>query len=97
MTSRSPSKLFWLMANIICIILRAVFFSFLSSLSNSILPAFSTWQKSHSTPSDAEMNCMEGISWSAGMSFSTWMFLYFLPAVSPAAEAGAACPCAACA
>ena len=33
--------------------------------------ACSTWQNSHSTPRDAAMNCIEGISWSAGMFFRT--------------------------
>jgi hypothetical protein len=38
---RSPLKFAWLIATIICIILRAVSFGFLSSFSN----APSTWQK----------------------------------------------------
>src|SRR6266498_5300502 len=53
LTSCFPSKLLALIANVICIILRAVCFGFLSSLSN----AFSTWQYSHCTPSDDVMNC----------------------------------------
>ena len=59
------------MAIIMRIISRAVFLVFLSSLSISR----STWQNSHSTPSEALMNCMVGISSSAGMFLSTWMFL----------------------
>ena len=80
------------MANIICIIFRAVCFSFLSSLSNSC----STWQKSHSTPSEAVMNCMAGINWSAGMLFKTWMFLYCWAAVLTAEPEPACGDCAAC-
>ena len=57
MTSRSPLKLFWFSANIICIISRALFFGFLSSLSN----APSTWQCSQRTPSADVMNCIAGI------------------------------------
>src|SRR5579864_393078 len=59
------------MANIISIILRAVCLGFLSSFSK----AFCTWQKSHSTPSEAAMNCMVGKTWSAGTPLSTWIFL----------------------
>ena len=51
---RRPRKLSLLMAATIAIISRAVFLAFLSSA--SYLPA--TWQVSHSTPSDTEMNCM---------------------------------------
>src|SRR5271157_1629754 len=91
-TSRSPEKLFWLMANTMRIISRAVFLFFLSSLSISR----STWQNSHSTPSDALMNCMVGTSWSAGMLLSTWMFLNSSAAVFagalPAAPRIAASP-----
>ena len=53
---RLPLKLSLLMANIISIICRAIFLGFLSSLSI----AFGTWQKSHCTPSEAVMNCIEG-------------------------------------
>src|SRR6185437_7716801 len=63
------------MANIIFIILRAVTFVFLSSLSNSIFWPSRTWQYSHSTPRDAVMNCMEGNTRSAGTPFRAWMFL----------------------
>src|ERR1700675_935217 len=63
------------MANIISIILRAVTFVFLSSLSNSRPLSPRTWQYSHSTPSEAVMNCMEGNTRSAGTPFSTLMFL----------------------
>src|SRR5579872_5557565 len=59
------------MANIINIILRAVCFGFLSSFSN----APGTWQKSHSTPSDAVMNCIAGMICSDGTPLSAWMFL----------------------
>src|SRR5947208_15030402 len=52
--------------------LRAVTFGFLSSL--SIWRG--TWQYSHSTPREAAMNCIEGISCSAGMPLSACMFLY---------------------
>jgi CBS domain containing-hemolysin-like protein len=81
-----------LIAAIICIIRRAVCFSFLSSLSK----ARCTWQKSHSTPSDAETNCIVGISSSAGMSLRTCTFLNTSPAVfgAVAGPAGAAADCA---
>src|SRR5262249_8702485 len=59
-TSRLPSKLSLLMAFIISIILRAASFGFLSSLSKAIVRSLRTWQYSHSTPSDAVMNCMAG-------------------------------------
>src|SRR5690242_5031961 len=60
------------MVIIMAIIFRAVTFGFLSSF--SIWRG--TWQYSHSTPRDAAMNCIEGITCSAGMPFSAWMFLY---------------------
>src|SRR5205807_4740272 len=53
------------------IILRAVTLGFLSSFSF----ACATWQYSHSTPSEAAMNCIEGITCSAGIPLSAWIFL----------------------
>src|SRR5437867_1263331 len=53
------------------IILRAVTFGFLSSFSF----ACATWQYSHSTPNDAAINCIEGITCSAGIPLSAWIFL----------------------
>src|SRR5690242_21297481 len=53
------------------IILRAVTLGFLSSFSF----ACATWQYSHSTPNDAAINCIEGITCSAGIPFSAWIFL----------------------
>jgi hypothetical protein len=47
-----------LIAVVIAIISRAVCFGFFSS--DSILPC--TWQNEHSTPKDAEMNCIAGIT-----------------------------------
>src|SRR4051794_31875059 len=57
-TSMSPLNEFLLMPFCMSIMWRAASFGFLSSLSN----ACSTWQKSHSTPSDAEMNCIAGMT-----------------------------------
>ena len=65
-TSRCPLKLSLLIAIVIVIISRAVAFSCFSSLSNGF-----TWQNAHSTPSDAEIKFIEGISESAGISFNT--------------------------
>src|SRR5258705_273590 len=76
-TSTSFLKWFLLRASSISIIFRAVCFSFLSSLSI----ACSTWQNSQSTPRAPPMNCMVGMSWSAGISFRAWMFLYSWTAV----------------
>src|SRR5580693_10353740 len=76
------------MANIISIMLRAVTLVFLSSLSNSRPFSPRTWQYSHSTPSEAVMNCMEGRTRSAGTPFSTLMFLN-----SSSASLGAAVVC----
>src|SRR5439155_21222458 len=56
---------------IMLIILRAVTFGFLSSFS---FPC-ATWQYSHSTPNDAAINCIEGITCSAGIPLSAWIFL----------------------
>src|ERR1700756_5701327 len=85
-TPRGPPKISLLMANIISIILRAVCLGFLSSFSKD----FSTWQKSHSTPNDAVMNCIVGNSCSAGTPLSTWIFLNCCSAVLGAfADAGA--------
>src|SRR5260370_15301405 len=53
------------------IILRAVTFGFLSSFSFACV----TWQYSHSTPREAAMNCIEGITCSAGIPFRAWIFL----------------------
>src|SRR5213082_362840 len=52
-----------LIAIIISIILRAVTLGFLSSFSF----ACATGQNSHSTPREAAMNCIEGMTWSAGI------------------------------
>src|SRR4029077_2360331 len=76
------------MANIIFIILRAVTLVFLSSLSNSKPWSPLTWQYSHSTPSEAVMNCIEGGTRSAGTPFSAWIFLN-----SSSASLGAAGGC----
>src|SRR5262249_33728012 len=51
-----PPKLALLISSVIVIIDRAVFLAPLSSASG--LP--STWHVEHSTPSDAEMNCIAG-------------------------------------
>src|SRR5262249_48672708 len=74
------------MAICISIILRAVALAFLSSFSN----ASRTWQNSHSTPSEALMNCIAGCTLSAGTPFITWMFLKNCSAVFPACVGGAA-------
>jgi len=66
-----PSKFSLLIANIICIIFRAVTFGSLSSF--SIAPR--TWQYSQSAPRDAVMNCIAGTTWSAGTPLSALMFL----------------------
>src|SRR5438477_11117629 len=68
------------------IILRAVTLGFLSSFSL----ACATWQYSHSTPSEAAMNCIEGITCSARIPLTAWIFLNsssasFCPAGSVAA------------
>src|SRR5438477_8354261 len=78
------------------IILRAVTLGFLSSFSL----ACATWQYSHSTPSEAAMNCIDGTTCSAGIPLSAWMFLYsssaslggFAAASSDDAFAGVDCP-----
>src|SRR6267378_4264144 len=84
-TSRRPSKLSLLIAIIMVIILRAVTLGFLSSF--SIAPC--TWQYSHSTPSEALINCIEGTTWSAGMPLSTWIFLNCSSASLEGVAAGA--------
>ena len=48
------------------------------------------------TPSEAAMNCMACINWSAGMVFNTWTFLYCWAAVLTADPEPACGDCAAC-
>src|SRR5260370_40283253 len=85
------------MANLLSTILRVVCLLFLSSFSNAPCP----WQKSHSTPSEAVMNCMVGNICSAGTPLRTWMFLncssaFSSPACGPALgpECGVPLDCA---
>src|ERR1044072_3932936 len=62
-TCNWPWKAALLISEVMAIMARAVFFGPLSSA--SILPW--TWQKLQSTPSDEAINCIAGITWSAGV------------------------------
>src|SRR6267142_6274905 len=59
------------MATIMAVHLRAVTLGFLSSFSIALW----TWQYSHSTPSEAAINCIDGTTWSAATPLRVWIFL----------------------
>src|SRR5712692_3478291 len=93
-TSVLPSKFCSLMARIILIISRAVFFLSLSSFSSGQGPWFDvTWQWSQPTPRDADIKNMAGINFDSGISLSTWMFLKASAAVFSAGVTAGACFC----
>src|SRR5712692_6769685 len=93
-TSVLPSKFCSLMARIILIISRAVFFLSLSSFSSGQGPwSEVTWQWSQPTPRDADIKNMAGINFDSGISLSTWMFLKASAAVFSAGATAGACFC----